>query len=813
MNRVLLRVLLLSSLAILGATSTDPAIGEEVGAPSTWVEEIETPQDGAGMMGEVDAARAQAEAGTVDDPATGLSPRTQARVEEIVVQARKRAERIEDTPVSVTALSEATLREAGVQRLDQIRELVPNLQFTSRRNVEADVRIRGIGASTGEIAFDPGAGIFVDGVFLSRSFGGLLDVMDIAQIEVLRGPQGTLFGKNTIGGAVNISTVRPHGDLEGFVFLRPGNFGSLTTRVMLNVPIDVGPLEDRVFLRVALASDNSDGYTHNVYRDTYSNNMNSLSFLGTLRVLPTDDITIDISGSWSSFHNNGKGGQCRVIQPTVLQDLAEGFAEQCELGEPFRFSANTHNLVDVKSFGTWGTFNWDLGDLGPFEDVSVKSITSWRKQLPRRRHDFDMTKLPVLSLSNVGGSPYDGVPGYQQQISQELQTTGTAFDQLSYVAGYFAFWEQADTRSVTEVHAGPIDAVQDDTDQIDNWNWAFFGQATWDMTDWAALTAGVRYTEEKKGITIVNRLGANVESNRPEEQVGSNSAIFTAWTPMASVSLMAPDNVLDVVGLDHLLGYFTFSRGFKGGGFNAVLGAVSLDPFGPEYLNSYEIGFKTISFDQRLIVNLSLFTGDYDDIQVATLIDAGEPNENDVPDLQRVILNAASATTRGVELELQANPIEGLQFTGSLGYIDARYNEYEGISDLTGLEMNRDGQAFDEVPKFQSYLSVQYSLPVSLGEGSSMSGWVTPRLDWSYSSAISYSGPEIPEATQRGVNLLHARISYDFFDDRAQVALWAQNLLNESYFNHVNVLASSFGTIVRYYESPRTWGGELSFRF
>ncbi len=548
-------------------------------------------------------------------------------------------------------------------------------------------------------------------------------------------------------------------------------------------------------------------------RDQGASDRNSITFLGTLRFLPLDDVTFDLSGSWSNFHNDGKGGQCLVIQPTGLQNLAVGFADACRRGEPFRFEADTDNLVQVESFGTWGTLSWDAGDRGPLEDLELRSITSWRKQRPRRRHDFDMTALPVLQVSNVGGGPIDGVPGFQQQISQEIQANASVWEDLTWVLGFFSFWETADTRSSTRIQAGPVEALQDDTDRIDNWNWALFGQASWDVTDWLSLTGGVRYTEEKKGIEIINRLGANVDNDRPPEFQGGNRAIFTAWTPMASVALLAPDALLEDVWLDHLLAYFTYARGFKGGGFNAVFAGTSLDPFGPEYLDSFEVGFKTIALDARLTLNVSLFTGSYEDIQVATLIDAGDPDGDGTPDLQRVILNAAEATNRGVEVELLAQPVDGLQITGSLGYLDARYDAFDGISDATGQPIDRAGQRLTDVPEFQSFVSVQYSMPVEIDGPPWLVGWLTPRLEWFYSSSTLYAGPEIPEATQPGYNLLNARLSYDFLDDRAQIALWGKNLTNQFYFTHVNPLVSSFGTAVRYYAPPRLWGGELSYRF
>lgn len=800
-----------ATLLVLGTVGM-PAMAQDTTGPAPSVDTLGG-EPGEETIRKVDVADPPTDVDSVDAPSRGISSRAQARVEEIVVSARKRSELLEDTPVSVTAINEATLRAANVQRIDQIGELVPNLTFTSRRNVEADIRIRGVGANTGEIAFDPGVGLFVDGVFLSRAFGGILDVLDIQQIEVLRGPQGTLFGKNTVGGAVNISTVRPSENLEGFVYLRPGNFGAINTRAMLNLPIAIGPLKNKVFLRAAIATVNDAGYTYNEFRDVTSSDRNSLTFLGSIRILPIEDVTIDVSGSWSRFHNNGKGGQCVVVQEGGLGGLAPGYFDACKRSQPFVFGANVDNLVDVTSFGTWGTIAWDLGDVGPLQDLSIKSITSWRKQLPRRRHDFDGTEIPVLAVSNVGGSPIDGREGFQQQISQEVQVNGRAIDRLDYVLGYFAFWEQAVTHSGTAVTAGPVRALTDDSDRIDNWNWAIYGQATWDVTEWLGLTGGLRYTEEKKGIEIVNRLVTEVETERPPETSGQNSEIFTAWTPMASIAFLTPEALLADLNLDHLMAYFTYARGFKGGGFNAVLAGSSVDnSFAPEFLDSFEIGFKTIALEQRLTMNLSFFTANYDDIQVSTLIDTTPPG-SETPDFDRVILNAAEATNRGLELEVLALPFDGLQISGNLGYLQARYDEFLGISDVTGGPTDRAGQRLPQVPDFQSFLAVQYSFPVDLAGPAWLQGWITPRMEWSYTSSTLYAGPEIPQATQRGFNLLNARLSYDWLDDRAQVALWGQNLTNEAYFNHANPLVSSFGAVVRYYAPPRTFGGELSVRF
>ena len=737
-------------------------------------------------------------------------------VEEIVVQARKRAELLEDTPVSITALGESALREHGVARLDEIEQLVPNLTF--QRNPEGQdalVRIRGIGTPRASIQFDPGVGIYVDGVFLARAAGGLIDVLDVQQVEVLRGPQGTLFGKNTVGGAINITTVRPHEEREGFVFLRPGNLGTLNARAMLNLPI----LEDVLLSRVAFSSDSTDGYVFNEARGEILSGRDSLNFVGSLRYQPRDSLTFDLTGNWSRSRSNGRGGRCVFVQETGLQSLVPGWVPECRQSEPFRVEANVAQLVDIESYGAWATARWDVGSLGVVDDLSVKSVTSWREQRPRLRQDSDGTSFQVIQLSTAGGAALDGFPGFAQQISQELQVNAEALDgRLALVGGYFVYWENADSGQVQTAFPGILNRFARNEIQTDNWNWALYSQATYDVTDWLSLTAGLRYTEEKKGLSALNRdidpsTGAPLPG--PPLTDGSSSAIFSAWTPMASVALLAPDRLLDAARLDHLLAYFTYSRGFRGGGFNA-LGATEtggLEPFEPEFLDSFEIGAKTIGWDQRVTFNLSFFLAKYDDIQVTSIRDIGDPDDDGVPNIIQLTLNAAKATTKGMELEVNAIPVEGLQINGSVGLIDARYDEFIGINDLNNDPIDRSGQTFNNTPRWQTFLAAQYSFPLEAGERDGLSGWLTPRVEWAYQSEMHFQGPELTQGVQRGYNLINARLSYSFLADRAQVALWVKNLTDETYFGASTPVANFFGLTLQYYEAPRTFGGELSFRF
>ncbi len=782
--------------------------------PSGYVDDVEARGAVGGTMDEVDAGEAQAEeALDSGGTASGLSRRATNRVEEIVVQARKRTEFLEDTPVSVTALSASTLREVGVTRLDDIEQLVPNLQFQSGRSgITAGVRIRGIGTASPELAFDPGVGIYIDGVYMPRAFGQIVDVIDVEQIEVLRGPQGTLFGKNTVGGAINMTTVKPHEDLEAFALVRPGNLGLLFTEAMVNVPI----VDDLLLSRLSFSSTNNDGYFENIEQDFTSTNRNSLAFLGSLRLLPVEEVTLDLSGSWSRDTNHSRGAQCVFPGGGSLEQLfAPDLEAQCTKTEPFRGATNVRPQARVVSYGMWGTANWDVGELGWFDDIAVKALGSWRTQKPTLQEDIDGTSVAVVEITDLGHGPLGGTPGYQEQYSGELQVNGRAWeDRINFVAGYFAFWEKGRLSPTTTTGPPPGGTnplrQTETTSTIDNWTWALYGQATVDVTDWMSLSGGLRYTEDKKGAGL---LTFDPRTDAPPTADLDGSEIFTKFTPMASLALQAPDAWLDTMSLDHLMGYFTYSQGFRGGGFNALTaGTDDLASFGPETLDNFEVGIKTIGWDQRVTFNLSLFLGNYDDIQVVTVEAIPDPDAPGGVEIVRLTQNAADATSKGIEFELTAIPLDGLQITGNVGILDARFGTYVVPDPANpGNDQDFSGDRFSNVPRLQTFLSAQYSFPIEAGVGE-LNGWLTPRVDWSYQSLIEYAG-DVTELQQPGVNLLAARLSYSFYDDRAQVALWARNLIDREYFNAVQPLDSVFGASTRYYAPPRTFGGELSYRF
>jgi iron complex outermembrane receptor protein len=847
-------------LCLLGAA---PASAQDAGIDTDPAAEFDEEASVGGVEEELDSMDAQAEAAAANDGLVpGVSRHASTRIEEIVVSARKREEALEDTPVSVTALSENMLRDAGIQRLDQIQELVPNLQIRDGINgYDATVIIRGVGQGDTEITFDPGVGIYVDGVYLARSQGSVLSLVDTQQIEVLRGPQGTLFGKNTVGGAINLTTVKPSQEFGAFAFVRVGTLGTLDTRASLDLPIDIGWFEDKLFSRLTVASQNYRGYVYDEGNDVWANDHNAIGFLGSLRFLPSEDLTIDLSGSWFRDHNRARAARCVFVQNTTLtnafvqpEEYREAYFESCRRSEPYRVDLDTAQLADIKSYGAWGTVTYELGELGDWiEDLQLKSISSWRGQQPRDRSDIDQTPFPIGRRATAGGDGtfdggtsgpqpgLDGSPGNAWQVSEEVQATAMGWDgRAAAVVGVYGFWEKASAHRGEEYFPGPATrtagGATTTTINVDNWSWALFGQTTIDPVEWLGLTFGLRYSEEKKGYS---QLKAIPEFNgiAPPPLVGFQnpdtgelspavtSAKYSAWTPMASIAYRLPEVFLDGTDLDSLMAYFTFSRGYKSGGFNG--GARSnddkqLNPFEPESLDNFEVGSKIIALDQRLTLNASLFLGQYDDIQVRTIVPQACPEDlpDCVPPVDLVIENAASATTRGLELEFITMPFEGLRVQGSFALLDAKYNDFpEAASDLVdptfdpdNSTVNRSGESFPGVPQMQTHLGVQYSFEINPGI-ESMRGWITPRFDWSYQSEVHFYGTELLEAYQPGYHLLHLRLSYDFMDDNAQFALWGKNITGTEYINHVTPVASTMGTVLQFYAPPASWGAELSYRF
>lgn len=469
-----------------------------------------------------------------------------------------------------------------------------------------------------------------------------------------------------------------------------------------------------------------------------------------------------------------------------------------------------------------------------------------------------MSRFPLFEWSSAGGDalhpdfgvPTDGDPGVASQGTLELQSSISLFEErLSLVGGAFGYWESVSTEfDFINFPESPITIPNDGLSKsiifTDNFSWALFVHGVADITDWLSITGGVRYTKEKKGAArrVENLVLCSDNSrgpctpdnpNRVQTFFGERSRTFDRITPMASVALTAPDEWLLDGPVDHLLTYFTYSEGFKGGGINAAVRGFldddeieSFGQFEQETLRSYELGLKTIAFDRRVRASLAGYYGEYSDLQSPTVLAVPCPPE--MPDClsqpRFIVDNAAEARIAGGELEMTLHPVPAMTLIGTTSY---QFTEYTDFPDAVNVLKNpnnpaenpptidRSGERLPFVPKFSAHLGVQYAFEIEAPEDwACLDGVLTPRLDWSYRSSVQYWGSELNGNVQRGYNLLNGRLGYLFWDDSIELALWSRNLTDETYFDEVyQIPALVVGSTTRFYATPRTYGGEINYRF
>lgn len=832
-------VLALAASAYGQVVATDEGAPGNVEGSAEWVEDQTMPTSPPGRA-EVPQAAA-AEAAMIEKEgaaAAGLSEAQARKVEEIVISARRRSELLEETPISVTVLSDAALQATGTTQINELQNLVPNLSiFRTGSGQTVSIVTRGVG-NFPFVYYDQGTPLYVDGVVLSRNAGSVLDIVDISQIEVLRGPQGTLFGKNSVGGAVSITTVKPQPEMQGYASIRAGGLGTFDSRAMINVPV----IEDQLFVRVNFASFARNGYYTNTITGEKLSDRNSQNVLVAGRWLPIPDLTIDLTGSYSVSHTQGLGPECVVIEPAFTDATTtpygdgegsigvtgEQYRERCMRSKRYEGESDVARMNSVQSYGIWSIADYQIGDLGLIEDVGVKFTGAWRQQVVGNRDDLDGTLQPAATISTAGGGgEFDGTPNWQNQLQSEVQVSGTAWDdRINFVGGAFLFWERArtnngfrffeDTDSSVALFVRQL-ALSQNFVSIDNNDWALFGQATADFTEWLSLTAGIRYTEETKRLERLLLQPATVPGFGDPTAVDFSGELKSdAWTPMASLALTLPQEWAGGLPLDHLMGYFTFARGFRGGGFNGGARTErpeALDPFQPEFGNSFEIGGKTILFEGRLLFNVSAYLLDREDQQVPQIFSFTDPFLG-IPRTDVLTRNAAESTSKGVEVELLAQPIENMRVDATMGYLNGVFGDFPGGQNArTGAPLDRSGQEYTFVPRWQTHLGVQYSIELPEMGASWLNGWVTPRVDWSFQSETQYWVPELPELLEPNRNLVNMRITYDFNDNQSQFAFWGTNMTDHEYYQESVAIPRTTGVITRYWALGRVMGVEFSHTF
>jgi iron complex outermembrane receptor protein len=708
-------------------------------------------------------AGAQAQAPAADEPDKSEA----AQLGTITVTARKREETLQEVPVAVTAFSEAKLEDFNVEDLSDLGAQVPNLTIYAARGSSSTVTayIRGVGQSDPLWGVDPGVGIYLDDVYIARPQGALLDVFDVERVEVLRGPQGTLYGKNTIGGAIKYISRALEPEFGGKASLTLGNYSQQDTKVSLNVPFG----ESGWVARFAGANLTRDGFGENRVTRQDVSDKEIVAGRFTLGYTGSSDFSLRFTADRIDDASAVRGAQMLAANRFAPTSLPLDDRYDVRNGMP--------NINDTTMDGYSATLDWRIND-----SWSMKLVSAYRESDTETNIDFDT--LPNV-IADVKAFYSD------EQTSHELQFNYDGGGAWTAVGGVYLFDGEAGGRVLNNFFNLSFGTT---AGQMDTESFAVYGEGTYRFTDQWALTIGGRYTDEKKSADILNQAYANASFTTP-------TATLTDLNDSVDFSNFSPKVSLDYQVNDDTLLYGLVSRGFKSGGFNirANVAAVPISgrPFDDEKVTTYELGAKMSFADQSWFVNAAYFYSDYEDIQLSIFTTI--PNSNP-PAFFGDFANAGAGTVQGVEVEFfgQLSPNWVLQ--GNVAWLDAEYDEFiSGGVNVAGT------QKFTNAPEFSGALSLQYIRPLASG------GEVRARVGYSHQSKV-YPTTDLSEAIAQGsYGLWSAGVIWQV-DDAWKLSLEGNNLADEEY-RTTGYNIGALGILTGFYGAPRTVSLTAAYQF
>jgi iron complex outermembrane receptor protein len=786
------------------------ALGAGLVASPAWSVEEEPAQSTGQAEEEAQFERTEALEDDLDD------------IETIVTTGRRRSEFLQETPVSATVLSGNQLEERGIDSLEEIGTWVPNLTAFSGVQHQGSFYSRGVGQRDAVVTLDPGVGIYVDDVYVARGHGALIPTLDLERIEVLRGPQGTLYGKNTIGGAIKLVTERPGPEPSVSASLSGGTIGSMDTFGMAESTTSVNSpiIDDLLYSRWSFATRNNKGYTKNNFNDQLYNDDHMFAGRGQFRLLPHEYVTLDFSGHYGRERNDGRASRCRIGDPLIASFIPP-LRDSCAAVEDtstYDFSTNRDDNYHLDTYGTSLTADWELGSAFDIGSVDLKSITSWQEQqVDDGFLDLDATEQPFLEMWTVETQR-------QTQISQEFQTSTSALNNLLKVtSGVYGFWENTGDGDIASTSFGNN---RQEKVEIENSSYAVYSQGSWTPFPWMELTTGLRWTFEQKEAHRTIEFGVS----GPEDPNERASDTFNQWTPMAGVAFRAPDSLLAAVPgsntVSNALLYFTWSQGYKSGGFSTRRdpSVFAISEFDPEELDNYEVGVKLDLLNDRLQLNTSLFYSFYENMQL-TVARVNPLSPPGFPDIGSSIGNAGKSNIKGLEMEAVIRPIDSLVLRTSFGLIDGEYDEFidqtwdinPGTGQVENIrDLDRSGEEFFNVPNMTVDATVEYTVATE-DLGLPGIGSFTPIAHVYYQDSthnhFTSTGFDSNRFRQKPYTLLDLRVIYDMPDDRTQMTLFANNVLGTEYFDSAVDLSNTVGIGGVYMGAPRTVGGEIRYRW
>lgn len=733
----------------------------------------------------------------------------QTAIEEVVVVAQHREQNIQDVPISVSALGSEQLESGNIFDASSIAMNVPGMSYGEFSPGQALISLRGINSADDGAGLDNSVALFLDGVYIGRGAGINFDMFDLERIEVLKGPQGALFGRNAIGGAINVMTRKPNLEsFEGKAALTVGNEGILRYQAFAS-----GPFNDQLSAKLVVNHREHDGFVRNTLLNTDVQNENQTSLRGQLLwdngdtmkwLLSVDSMDDDREDAGRAPKVNGNFdylGTTRTLgagRPQTTATPTEGFSDRQSSGISLQ-----------------GDFSFASGVL--------TSITGLRKV----ETDWEMASVGAplggrfdLDAGVFGLDVVDDIEEDIDTFSQELRWTSDLDGALNYVAGVYYFTEETDRQEQFRIDRNTLQTGQLTVGnewtrtQNDTTSYAVYGQGSWNFNEQWKLTFGGRYTKDDRDYTasatncslpdeailaagFANTANCEFGGRRvngslriiAEAFIVSTSNDWDDFSPMVSIQYRPSDAVM-------LFG--TISTGYKSGGFAGSQGVASAasNPVDPENVTNIELGFKGDFLNDSLRLNATVFNMDYEDLQVVRF---GPVPNSEFGTFQTT--NIGSADIKGVELDFLWYATERFHLSGTYGYLDSEVNDlvlngFDGARDFSGLPLRQS-------PKNTYSLVASYSLPTNHGE-------YDFRLQFNHQDEQHFDFPTITETTSDEVDLFDLRASWQSRDERYEIALWGQNITDEAYFSHsYRIGPGSIGV----WGAPATYGitGTVNF--
>lgn len=772
-----------------------------------------------------------------------------SRGDVIIVTARRRQETAQEVPLAISVIRGDSIESTGNFNVVKLQQLAPTLQVYTSNPRNTAVNIRGLGVPYGLTSdgFEQGVGIYVDDVYNARVAAATFDFLDVEQVEVLRGPQGTLYGKNTTAGAINITTNQPTFDFEGRAEVTVGNLNFRQAKAAIS-----GPLSDKVAARIAVATTSRRGTIFNVRSDRYINEQDNLGLRGTLLFQPNDDVSITLSGDYSKQNPECCGtvfvrvGRTQRALARQYEALAAAQGYSVVSRNPFDRLTDIDASLNAgnKIGGASAKVKWDVGP-GTFTSISAWRFWDWKPE-----NDRDFTALSIVAKSQN--------PSQQDQYSQEFRYNYSG-DAIDFVIGAFGFKQRIDTQGIEQqgVNASRWNLTgalasnpavlngltASNTQYLKSTSAALFGQLSWKLTDSFTIQPGVRVNYDKKeGFyqrQVVDGVGVEISCFNPAPPAGSiRAAQCGVYQPQLSAPSVKDWNFSYDLNLNYklaedVLAYATYAKSFKTVGINQ--NGLPTDAAGnpilaagvikPESVNHFEAGIKTQFWDRKATFNLAAFRTDIKNYQATV-------TNGQLGVLRGYLANAGKVRSQGLEVDLKIRPSDRFSAYANAAYTDAKYARFVDAPcppELAGgtiataanppsppgtaggfspANCDISGQRLPGVSK----LAISYGAEVNTSVTAlATEGQLYVGFDGNYRSGFSSNPSPSIYTNIKGYALSNYRVG--FRSDKFEVYGWVRNVFDVNYFELLQVAPSNVGLVAGQLGDPRTFGGTVKLSF